>query len=107
MASFLFIVNDNSHVLAKHYELLPSGRRFRVPQSNTVNSVSEQINLFKHHSSVCVCVCKLRKLLVCLLCNFCIFNNCSLVVKYKICVTVYCDVVNVQPRFNFSDEIIK
>ena len=28
--------------------------------------------------------------------------------KYKICATVYCgDVVNVQPRFNFSDEIIK
>ena len=26
--------------------------------------------------------------------------------KYKICVIVYCDVVNVQPRFNFSDEII-
>ena len=30
-----------------------------------------------------------------------------LVLKYKICVIVYCDVVNVQPRFNFSDEIIK
>ena len=26
------IVDDNSHVLAKHYELLPSGRRFRVPK---------------------------------------------------------------------------
>ena len=25
------IADDNSHVLAKHYELLPSGRRFRVP----------------------------------------------------------------------------
>ena len=24
------IEDDNSHVLAKHYELLPSGRRFRV-----------------------------------------------------------------------------
>ena len=38
------IVNDNSHVLAKHYELLLSGRRFRVPKSNTVsivNSISE------------------------------------------------------------------
>ena len=32
------IVDDNSHVLAKHYELLPSGRRFRVPKSNTVCS---------------------------------------------------------------------
>ena len=51
------IVDDNSHVLAKHYELLPSGRRFRVPKSNTVNSISEQINLFKHQSSVCVCKC--------------------------------------------------
>ena len=28
------IVDDNSHVLAKHYELLPSGRRFHVPKSN-------------------------------------------------------------------------
>ena len=45
------IVDDKSHVLAKHYELLPSGRQFRVPKSNTVNSavniISEQINLFK------------------------------------------------------------
>ena len=32
------IVGDNSHVLAKCYELLPSGRRFRVPKSNTVCS---------------------------------------------------------------------
>ena len=30
-------VDDNSHVLAKCYELLPSVRRFRVPKSNTVN----------------------------------------------------------------------
>ena len=53
------IADDNSHVLAKHYELLPSGRRFRVPKSNTVsavNSISEQINPFKRQSSVCVCV---------------------------------------------------
>ena len=27
--------------------------------------------------------------------------------KYIICVIAYCDVVNVQPRFNFSDDIIK
>ena len=27
--------------------------------------------------------------------------------KNTICVIVYCDVVNVQPRFNFSDEIMK
>ena len=33
------IVDDNIHVLAKRYELLPSGRRFRVPKSNTVNSI--------------------------------------------------------------------
>ena len=32
------IVDDNSHVLAKHYELLPSGRRFRVPKSKTICS---------------------------------------------------------------------
>ena len=31
------IVDDNSHVLAKHYELFPSARRFRIPKSNTVN----------------------------------------------------------------------
>ena len=40
--------------------------------------------LFKGQSSVrvCECVCaNLRKLLVCLLCNFCIFNNCSLSFK--------------------------
>ena len=30
------IVDDNSHVLAKHCELLPSSRRFRVPKSYTV-----------------------------------------------------------------------
>ena len=40
------IVDDSSHVLAKHYELLPSGR-FREPKSNTViltvNNISEQI----------------------------------------------------------------
>ena len=41
------IIDDNSHVLAKHYELLPSGRLFCVPKSNTVNSISEQINLFR------------------------------------------------------------
>ena len=55
-----------------------------------------------------MCMCKLHKLLVCLLCNFCIFNNCSLSFKiYKIYVIVYFDVVNVLPLFNFSDEIIK
>ena len=56
------IVEDNSHVVAEHDELLPSGRRFRVPESNTeqqsaVNSISAQINPFKRQSSVCVCVC--------------------------------------------------
>ena len=52
------IVDDNSHVFAKHYELFPSGRRLHVLKSNTgVNSISEQINLFKRQSSVCVCVC--------------------------------------------------
>ena len=32
------VIVDNmfSHVLAKHYELLPSGRQFHVPKSNTV-----------------------------------------------------------------------
>ena len=31
----MVIVNDNSHVLDEHYELLPSGRWFHVPKSNT------------------------------------------------------------------------
>ena len=30
--------DDNSHVLAKHSEILPSGRRFRVLKSNTVRT---------------------------------------------------------------------
>ena len=34
------IVDDNSHVLAKHCELLPSVRRFRVLKSNTVSNSS-------------------------------------------------------------------
>ena len=29
------------------------------------------------------------------------------VLKYTICIIAYCDVVNVQPHFNFSNEIIK
>ena len=37
------IVDDNSHVLAKHYQLLPSGRRFRVPKSNTKRFVQQSI----------------------------------------------------------------
>ena len=32
------VIADDSHVLAKHYELLPSGRRFRVPKSNTMRT---------------------------------------------------------------------
>ena len=51
------IVGDNSYVLARCYEILPSGRRFCMPKSNTVNIISEQISLFKCQSSVCVCVC--------------------------------------------------
>ena len=52
------IVDDNSYVHAKYYEL-PSDRRFRALKFNTmaINSISEQINLFKHQSSVCVCKC--------------------------------------------------
>ena len=33
------IEDDNSHVLAEHYELLPSGRRFHVPKSNILCSL--------------------------------------------------------------------
>ena len=59
------IADDNSRVLAKHYKLFPSGTRFHVLKSNpvriycvfflVVNSISEQINSFRRHSSVCVC----------------------------------------------------
>ena len=77
------IVDDNSHVLAKYYEL-PSGRRFRVPISNTVGQH------FSTDKSVQTS------------------ELCSLSFKiYNMCYTVYCDVVNVQPRLNFSDEIIQ
>ena len=55
------IVDDNSYVLAKCYEILPPGRWFgrwfRVPKFNTVNIIFKQINLLKCLSSVCVCVC--------------------------------------------------
>ena len=33
------IEDDNSHVLAEHYELLPSGRRFHVLKSNILCSL--------------------------------------------------------------------
>ena len=42
------IIDDNSHVLAKHYELLPSARLFRVPESNTVVNGSLQSIAFLH-----------------------------------------------------------
>ena len=64
------IVEDNSHVLAKHYELLPSGRRFRVPKSNTNLQSIAFLNreICSNVRAVCVClsvgVCKLCKLLV-------------------------------------------
>ena len=70
----MVIVDDNSHVLAKHYELLPSGRRFRVPKSKTVsavNSIFEQINPFKRQSSVCVC----ESVSVCACVRACVFIN--------------------------------
>ena len=34
----MMFVDDNNQVLAKHYELLPFGRRFCIPKSNTVCS---------------------------------------------------------------------
>ena len=41
----------------------------------------KSIQMSEHCVRAHVCVCKLRKLLVCLLCNFCIFNNCCLSFK--------------------------
>ena len=32
------VLNDNSHVLAQHYKLLVSGRRFRVPRHKTLRA---------------------------------------------------------------------
>jgi hypothetical protein len=32
------IIRDTSHVLAHHYELLPAGRRFKVPRLSTVRA---------------------------------------------------------------------
>ena len=97
-----------------------------IQYCSAVDGISEQVNPFKRQSSVCmcvcggggggavgvracvlarVCVCKLRKLLDYLFFNFCIFSDCSMSFKiYKM--RYYCDVVNVQPHFNFSDEII-
>jgi hypothetical protein len=37
------ILSDETHVLAKHFELLPSGRRFRVPKLSAVRSKSSFI----------------------------------------------------------------
>ena len=58
------IVDDNSHVLAKCYELLPSGRRFRVPKSNTVNQYLLSVS-FLNRSSKSVQT-SLRAVAVCL-----------------------------------------
>ena len=33
-------VDDNSHILAKYYELLPSGSRFCVPKTNSLQSIA-------------------------------------------------------------------
>ena len=61
-----------------------------------------------YRAAVVNCCVLLMGISVCLF-LFLIFKNCSLSSKiYNMCqVIVYCDVVNVQPRFNFSNEIIK
>ena len=38
------IVDDNSHVLAKCYEILPSSKLFRVPKFNIVRTKQYQIS---------------------------------------------------------------
>jgi hypothetical protein len=38
------IVRDRAHVLAQHYELLPSGRRYRVPKVSTIRSRNSFVN---------------------------------------------------------------
>ena len=64
------------------------------------NNISERINPFKCQSSECVC-----KLLVYYV-TFTLSITVVWLLKYTICVIVYCDVVNVKPCFNFSDEIM-
>ena len=54
-----------------------------------------------------MCVCELHKLLVVYYVTVVFSITVLSVLKYTICVVVCCGVVNVQPRFNFSDEIIK
>ena len=54
---------------------------------------------------VCVCVNYVNYLFVYYI-TFVFSITVLSVLKYKMCVIVYCDVVNLQPRFNFSDEII-
>ena len=61
------IADDSSHVLAKCYELLRSGRRFRVPKSNTINQYLLSISFVNRSSKsvqtslrAVVSVCKLR-----------------------------------------------
>ena len=62
--SFIHLVDNFLHLNQVQWE-----------QNFAVNSISEQINI-SVQTSVCVC-----KVLVCLLCNFCIFSNCSLSFK--------------------------
>ena len=38
MEGYRVIVDDNSHVLAKCYDILPYGRRYPVPKSDTVRT---------------------------------------------------------------------
>ena len=48
------IAGDSAHVLARHYELLPSGRRYRMPRARTLRAK----NSFVPRSIV---LCNLRK----------------------------------------------
>ena len=55
------IVDDNSHVLAKIMRFFHLVNSFmylnQIQFCSAVNSISEQINLFKRQSSVCAYVC--------------------------------------------------
>ena len=57
------IARDTTHVLAKYYHLLPSGRRFRVPKFSTTRTkcsfVVKSVNLLNRClivSTMCVCM---------------------------------------------------
>ena len=59
----IMIASDNSHVLAQHYELLPSGRGFRTPKFRTIRSknsfIPKSIQLLDNFNNCMSCIIRL------------------------------------------------